>query len=1276
MEEQKANESKAATTKIPQNLLALTKELNHQFKNKPGKLIEALTRESAINENHPSAATHSYQLLEFLGDRILNLVIAKILYDRIVNSFIEKRAQLDGPNLLTQIFIPLVSNKLNNAALLSVAKNLQLEKFIIRGSGENTVTDKMYADAMEAIIGAIYEDTRQLNKVASIIKKLWEPFIDQNIKLILQEYTNTQKTASTMNSRNKNKLSVKSSSPGVATPWEDDYSKQIYHFRRKILSWDISSLSRPKYKSHSAEKLLKAYHSNDHCFDNEEIMLDDYYTRFTPLIVEEARAQLYQDLEKIKQGKAKAFKLTVKTNGIKAAKNTANPTVVKMRGLLPADHEQGTSGLVLALSTKDSLNDVLGLANININKALENRRSNNKNSHQVTRPSSLLNFDVKIKSSDQFLFAEQQEWTAYLLGSVVSYERMFATCKAKPQPPFFKALLSGQLNSTSSHLNSNIMDPALINLNEPQKKAVHAFLTAESGLHCLLGPPGTGKTTTIVALLGNLCHTNKRVLVCAPSNKAVQVLAERFIEKYPMGKKKAILAGVEQKLTPCLRPIFVHGVVENKLNSILSAVSKLQRSYNHYLDKIAANTGNMKPGNGSSATKQSKPKQANSVSFWDYFSSSLTTETMNAAQDLNKLVKLFSKISAHNVRIRTNINSLTYFQNTRTYCQQVKKTITDILSFTRGQKDISVPWLNQKTTDNKLRQLMDALGIYLLRLKDSLANGKLTHIDREVELFLLNRATVVFCTLCVSGRTNMHSIASQFDFLIIDEAAQAVEAETLIPMMFKPTKCLLVGDTKQLPAVVISKLAKERNYGWSMMWRLLEKCKQSCHMLKIQHRMHPEIRKFSSEKYYQGNLVDSESIKQLAQQNALPQDKILGPLAFIDINGDEISKGHSFANPVEANYVIKILNFLVQKKQVEVRDSVGIITFYTGQVELLSKKLAYKPHLNGVKVHTVDGFQGDENKIIIISCVRAKGKIGFLHDFRRLNVAITRARQSLIILGHKNTLTRTKSDIRQLIVNMMERKLLFSQKHLDSALKGKGHNSLNYTKTIQSKVSPITNLLEKLLPNKNKAIICHNRQLIKKALTRQSAVEEKLAEAADYSYQNLKWLGSRVLNFCIASILIRQYPNANEGQLHEVYSKLVSNKGALSSIGKKLALEKVIIHGEGEHTITPKMYADTVEALLGAIYLDNQHERNVIGIVTFHWKTFIAAERISNIQISTKSSSPSYRKKTNNSQSKAALSMQQGLFSPTREHLTSVNSPTQEITKKNSPLASLQPHYS
>ena len=338
---------------------------------------------------------------------------------------------------------------------------------------------------------------------------------------------------------------------------------------------------------------------------------------------------------------------------------------------------------------------------------------------------------------------------------------------------------------------------------------------------------------------------------------------------------------------------------------------------------------------------------------------------------------------------------------------------------------------NRKKGSENYHQKMD-------RLKSRAAE-----IEIRINSELFGEARVIACTLVGSAHRLLEGM--KFGTLFIDEAAQALEAACWIPMK-RASRVILAGDHCQLPPTVKSIAALRAGLGKTLMERIAENKPEVVTLLKIQYRMNDEIMRFSSDWFYGGKV---ESAPQIKYRSVLDYDH---PITWIDTSNEEnqitiegedapedsastsssVSAanqnsdlnfkeqfvGESFGriNKAEAELTLLILAEYFTKigKQRVLSESidVGIISPYRAQVQYLKKLIKkyefFKPYRRLISVNTVDGFQGQERDVILISLVRSndEGQIGFLKDLRRMNVAMTRARMKLIILGNKDTMTK------------------------------------------------------------------------------------------------------------------------------------------------------------------------------------------------------------------------------------------------------------------------------
>ena len=449
-------------------------------------------------------------------------------------------------------------------------------------------------------------------------------------------------------------------------------------------------------------------------------------------------------------------------------------------------------------------------------------------------------------------------------------------------------------------------------LNRTQEDAVNKVLRAKD-VAIVHGPPGTGKTTTLVEAIYETLRRENQVLVCAQSNMAVDWISEKLVDR------------------------------------------------------------------GINVLRIGNPTRVNDKML------SFTYER---------------RFEAH---------------PDYTLLWSIRKAIRDL----RGHR---------KRGDEKFHQKLE-------RLKE-----RATELEVRINAQLFGEARVIACTLV--GSSNRLLEGQKFGTLFIDEAAQALEAACWIPIR-RVSRVIFAGDHCQLPPTIKSFAALKAGLGKTLMERIVENHPETVTLLKMQYRMNEEIMRFSSDWFY-GNQV--ESAPEVKYRSILDLDI---PMTWIDtsqfeergerkeerdLSAAEHSHstfhsppsslfkeefvGESFGriNKAEAELTLLALEQYFKKigktRILDERLDVGVISPYRAQVQylrrLFKKREFFKPYRHLISVNTVDGFQGQERDIILISLVRAndEGQIGFLRDLRRMNVAITRARMKLIILGDASTMTR------------------------------------------------------------------------------------------------------------------------------------------------------------------------------------------------------------------------------------------------------------------------------
>lgn len=312
------------------------------------------------------------------------------------------------------------------------------------------------------------------------------------------------------------------------------------------------------------------------------------------------------------------------------------------------------------------------------------------------------------------------------------------------------------------------------------------------------------------------------------------------------------------------------------------------------------------------------------------------------------------------------------------------------------------------------------------RLKDQLDNMKAREeesvkVERDsIYKRFLNRAQFIFGTLSAFGADVIfNNLTDEVDMCLIDEAAQALEVSSLIPLRFDPKRVVLVGDPQQLSAVVKSVAAKRARLDLSLFERLQLIGNHPTYMLREQYRMHSVISDFSSKYFYEGKLVTADSVAGRSPHQA--EAVLASPMVFIDVaSANDMKQGTSVINPREGRLTSELARFLVNTCGVS---SIGVISPYRQQVHLI-RNLLTSLTAPGLEVDSVDAFQGREKDVILFNCVRSGGSnggVGFLSDQRRLNVAITRAKRAVWIVGNANFLRNHGGPVWESLVDHCER---------------------------------------------------------------------------------------------------------------------------------------------------------------------------------------------------------------------------------------------------------------
>ncbi|KNA09666.1 hypothetical protein SOVF_151530, partial [Spinacia oleracea] len=382
----------------------------------------------------------------------------------------------------------------------------------------------------------------------------------------------------------------------------------------------------------------------------------------------------------------------------------------------------------------------------------------------------------------------------------------------------------------------------------------------------------------------------------------------------------------------------------------------------------------------------------------------------------------------------------------------------------------------------------------------------------------MENACLIFCTA-----SNSIKVTSNMEMLIIDEAAQLKESESVIPLSITGLKnAVLIGDDRQLPAMVQSKVSENANFGRSLFKRLATLGKKK-HLLNIQYRMHPSISLFPNKEFYQNRIIDASHVKERTYKRTFLEGEMYGSYSFIDVERgrESFNKGHSPRNVEEAAVIDRIIAKLFKRHcMTKQKVSVGVISPYKGQVSLIQDKIGKKytscKDNFAVSVRSVDGFQGGEEDVIIISTVRCNrnGSVGFLSNHQRTNVALTRARYCLWIVGNEDTLIRSGSVWEELVIDSKTRGCFYNaDDDIDLMEKRQPVRKLEFFDSLK-----LENARWKVLFTDDFEIS------IKSINIKNKAVQEVLRKIADGWRQSNSEKAATVAIYGVAAELLEQYP--------------------------------------------------------------------------------------------------------------------------------------------------------
>ncbi|NWR86586.1 SETX helicase, partial [Furnarius figulus] len=701
---------------------------------------------------------------------------------------------------------------------------------------------------------------------------------------------------------------------------------------------------------------------------------NDYFNTFFPLMMLNAFETLAQEWVENQKVREKSYCFTLEN--FSADMNTAHFVAHFRESDLARQLHPKEDDLILLVvqREKDSFGEESGVENHVVNHVGLVTRFARASGYSTRQEEQHTVCHLTVQTRGNLSFCIHKQVKCVVVGSLVTTHRTFKALLLLSRSPLARPIINPSYHDFCPRdllVASGSAASCMNEYNEDQKRAIetaYAMVKQHPGLPkiCLIhGPPGTGKSKTIVGLLSRVLRENtrnektarkkkpNRFLVCAPSNAAVDELMKKIIVAF---KEKC--QNKQEPLGNCGDIKLVRLGAEKAINNEVRGFS---------LDKQVEHRMKRKPG--------------------------------DSDQDIQK------KKAALDQKL-------------------------DMLSRERAM---------HRCEKRESQMLDDEIG-RLSKERQQLASQlkKARGHSQKVQADIILESDIICCTLSTSGGSLLESAFARqghdpFSCVIVDEAGQSCEVETLIPLIHRCNKLVLVGDPKQLPPTVKSVKAQQYGYDQSLMARLQRHLEEQMQrnvlgsppvvQLTVQYRMHPDICLFPSAYVYGKTLKTARAI----EENRCSSDWPFQPYLIFDVtDGHEERDNDSYSNPREVKLVMELIRTIKEKRKDLGLRRIGIITPYSAQKKKIQDQLdsVFRNNSPG-EVDTVDAFQGREKDCIVVSCVRAnspegspltcvqanstKGSIGFLASLQRLNVTITRARFSLFILGRLQTLMEDKN---------------------------------------------------------------------------------------------------------------------------------------------------------------------------------------------------------------------------------------------------------------------------
>ncbi|KAH7518206.1 probable helicase MAGATAMA 3 isoform X2 [Ziziphus jujuba] len=737
----------------------------------------------------------------------------------------------------------------------------------------------------------------------------------------------------------------------------------LAHFYKIVLSWDYFHLLKEanKRKGDIEEGGGLGLKKVKTTYKD----IDDYISTFEPLIFEEVKAQIAQkkDEEEVAEWESRVVVECNEVDGfhLVTVNYAHDEESISQNDLLLLSKVKFQVGTKLPTTYAFALVESCQNNRIILRMYLAGEVTHMK-TNGIDSCSRLLNMRSMITSTND----ADRFFNSLKICSLSTITREYTALRSIGTLPFKDLIITAAQNNFDPEIQAwkisrHLEEYIKDNLNESQWEAIQAGLSRKPFV-LIQGPPGTGKTQTILGILSSILHAT---------------------------------------------PARVHsrgGSLNVKHGPDLSFKEKI----NHW--------GRAAPWLSGSNPRDDVMPVDGDDGFFPTTGNELKPEAVNSSRKyrVRVLVCAPSNSALDEIVLRV-LNNGVHDENSRSYNPKIVRI---------GLKPHHS--VRAVSMDNLVKQKHESMEADKDRFR---AAGS----DKDsIRAAILEQAVIVFSTLSFSGSTLFSKWNRGFDVVIIDEAGQAVEPATLVPLANGCKQVFLVGDPVQLPATVISPIAEKFGYGMSLFERF-QKAGYPVTMLKMQYRMHPEIRRFPSAEFYAESLEDGPNIEEQTKRS-WHEYRCFGPFCFFNLHEGKESQplgSGSWVNIDEVEFVFLLYHKLVSTyPELKSSQQLAIISPYSAQVSLLKERFKETFGVESEKVvdiTTVDGCQGREKDVAIFSCVRASEKrsIGFLADFRRMNVGITRAKSSVLVVGSASTLRKGDEHWNNLVESAEKRDCLF-----------------------------------------------------------------------------------------------------------------------------------------------------------------------------------------------------------------------------------------------------------